>query len=77
MCLVRFSPQDFHIIPGGFCYLPGEKFTAMSHPGKLFKIEIFPGESTSPHRGSETGCKKRSAISSGVFTKTSCGMGRW
>ena len=35
---VSFSPQDFHIIPGGFCYLPGEKFTARSQPGKFFKI---------------------------------------
>ena len=26
----------FHIIPGGFCYLPCEKFTARSHPGKIF-----------------------------------------
>ena len=32
---VSFSPQDFHIIPGGFCYLPGDKFTASSHPEKF------------------------------------------
>ena len=30
--------QEFHIIPDGFCYLPGEKFTARFHPGKIFKI---------------------------------------
>ena len=35
---VRFSPQDFHFIPGGFCFLPGEKFTARSHPGNFFEI---------------------------------------
>ena len=35
---VRFSPQDVHIIPCGFCYLPGEKFTARSYPGKFFEI---------------------------------------
>ena len=30
VCLfVRLSPQDVHIIPCGFCYLPGEKFTAI------------------------------------------------
>ena len=39
---VRFSPQDFHIISGGFCYFPGEKFAASSHPGKFFKIQNFP-----------------------------------
>ena len=37
---MRFSPQDFHIIPGGFCYLPGGKFTARSR--KFFKIWSFP-----------------------------------
>ena len=35
---VMFSPQDFYIIPGVFCYLPGEKFTARPHPGKFFEI---------------------------------------
>ena len=36
---IRFSsPQDFHIIPVGFYYLPGEKLNARSHPGKFFKI---------------------------------------
>ena len=35
---VRFSPQDFHIIPRGFCYLPVVKFTARFHPGKFFEI---------------------------------------
>ena len=53
---VRLSPQDFHIIPGGFRYLPCEKFTARSHPRKFFKILNFPGGSSSPHRGTETGC---------------------
>ena len=36
--LVSFSPQDFHIIPGGVCYLPGETFTTRSHPGNVFEI---------------------------------------
>ena len=36
--LVSFSPQDFHIIPGGVCYLPGETFTTRSHPGNFFEI---------------------------------------
>ena len=53
---MRLSPQDFHITPGGFCYLPCEKFTARSHPRKFLKFEIFPGESSSPHRGTETEC---------------------
>ena len=39
---VRFSPQDFHFIPGVFCYLPCEKFTARSHPGNFFEIWNFP-----------------------------------
>ena len=39
---VRFSPQDFHIIPGEFRYLPGEKFTARSHSENFFKIWNFP-----------------------------------
>ena len=39
--IYRFSQQDFHIIPGRIFYLPGEKFTARSHPGKFFKIWNF------------------------------------
>ena len=53
---VRFFPQDFLIIPGGFCYLPGEKFTARSHPGKFLKLEIFPIQSSHPQWSTETGC---------------------
>ena len=26
------------VIPGGFRYLPGEKFNARSHPGRFFKM---------------------------------------
>ena len=52
---LRFSRQDFHIIPGGF-YLPGGKFTPRSHPRKFSKIEFFPGETSSPRRGTETEC---------------------
>ena len=39
--LVSFSRQDFHIIPGGVCYLPGETFTTRSHPGNFFEIWNF------------------------------------
>ena len=53
---VSFSQQDFHIIPGGVCCLPGETFTTRSHPGKFLKFAILHGESSSPHRGTETGC---------------------
>ena len=77
MCLVRFSPQDFHIIPGGFCYLLGENLLLCLTPENFFKFDSFPGGSSSSHRSSETGCKERSAISLGVFTRISCGMGRW
>ena len=38
----RFSLQDFHIFQGEFCYLPGGKFTARSHPRNFFKISNFP-----------------------------------
>ena len=38
---VRLSPQDFHLIPGGFCYIPGEKFTAKSRPRDVFEICSF------------------------------------
>ena len=34
--------EVFHVILGGVCYIPGEKFTARSHPGKVFKIWNFP-----------------------------------
>ena len=49
---------NFHIIPGGFRCLSCGKFTARSYRGKGLKIWHFPGESSSPHRGAETGCLK-------------------
>ena len=42
MCLVRFSPQDFHIIPGGFCYLLGENLLLCLTPENFFKFDISP-----------------------------------
>ena len=42
----QFTSLYFQIILGGFRCLPGEKF---------WKIDIFPGESSRPHRGTEIG----------------------
>ena len=46
MCVFYLKKCVCEVIPGGFWYLPSEKFTARSHPG----------ESSSLHRGTETGC---------------------
>ena len=61
--------MDFHILPGGFrcipgglSYLPGMKFTTSSHPQKFWKFGIFPGDSSSPYRGTKTWCHKESII---------------
>ena len=55
--ICQFTLLNFHIIPGRCPWrLPGWKATPRSHPGKFWKIFIFPGESGSPHRGTETGC---------------------
>ena len=42
VCFIFKTPHDFRIISGKFCYLPGEKFTARSHPGTFFKIWNIP-----------------------------------
>ena len=54
--ICQFIWLDFHIIPGGFCCLPGGKLTPRSNPGKFLKLDIFPHESSIPHRGTETEC---------------------
>ena len=48
---MRFSLQDFNIIPCGFGYLPGEKTTARSHPKIFFKIWNFPWWVKQPQPG--------------------------
>ena len=53
---VRFSPQDFHIFPGGFVISAVRNFLLGLTPENFLKFEIFPGESSSPHRRTETGC---------------------
>ena len=42
VCFIFKTPHDFRIISGKFCYLPGEKFTARSHPRTFFKIWNIP-----------------------------------
>ena len=32
MCVFYLKKYVCEVIPGGFCYLPSEKFTARSHP---------------------------------------------
>ena len=67
---IRFSPQDVHIISVGFCYLPGEKFTARCHPEDFLKFEVFPGKSSSPHRGTEIGCTETSYEQNAYWRKS-------
>lgn len=52
----QFTSLGFCIILIGFCFLPGRKFTPGSHPIKYLKFEIFRGELSSHHRGTEIGC---------------------
>ena len=63
--ICQFTSPDFHIIPGGFCslpgglpYLPSGNLLLGFTPKNFLKFDIFPGESSSPHRGTETGCTK-------------------
>ena len=44
------SDVSHNIIPGGFCCLPGGKFTPRPQPRKFCKFKIFPNTLSSPHR---------------------------
>ena len=58
----QFISLDFHIIPGGlsprwvFLISPVESLLLGFTQEKFWNFGIFPGESSSPHQGIETGC---------------------
>ena len=59
----QFTSLDFHIFPGGFrlspvgfLISPVENLLLGLTPEKFLKFGIFHGESSSPYRGTETGC---------------------
>ena len=58
VCLRR-SPRKVSILsPAGFVISPVKNLLLGLTPENILKFEIFPGETSSPHRDTETGCEK-------------------
>ena len=57
-CIFHFTSLNFHVIPDRFLNSsPLEKLFPGLTPEKFRKFHIFPSRSSSPHRGTETGCR--------------------
>ena len=59
VCLWGSPRKIFILFPAGFVISPVRNLLLGLTPEKFLKFEIFPGESSSPHQGTETGCFKR------------------
>ena len=58
VCLRR-SPRKVSILsPAGFVISPVKNLLLGLTPENILKFEIFSGETSSPHRDTETGCEK-------------------
>ena len=54
--ICQFTSLKFHVIPDWFPCLLSQKNYSLVSPRKIFKFYFFPGDSSSLHQGTETGC---------------------